>query len=293
MKILVLGGSSSIGSEFIKNVPRKHEVFSTYNKSNLVLETTQIKFCYPNDFMEIKKKILMKKPDVIINFIGYTNLDFCENNKDEAYKLNVELPKKFLEISSEINSKFIQFSTDYVFDGKTGNYKENDEKNPTNYYGYTKHISEIETLQNSNNIVIRTSSVYDLKYRTNFLKFVFQKLMDDKKCDAFTDVYSTPILVDDLVRITIDIIEKNERGIFHISGNECISRFEFAKKIAKIIGFNEKLVFPISQKMAKQKIFRPKDSCLNNDKIKDVIKAKFSSIDENMEKIKVNLQQDC
>ena len=45
--------------------------------------------------------------------------------------------------------------------------------------------------------------------------------------------------------------------------------------------------------MAKQKIFRPKDSCLNNDKIKDVIKAKFSSIDENMEKIKVNLQQDC
>ena len=112
--------------------------------------------------MEIKKKILMKKPDVIINFIGYTNLDFCENNKDEAYKLNVELPKKFLEVSSEINSKFIQFSTDYVFDGKTGNYKENDEKNPTNYYGYTKHISEIETLQNliaSNSVTSNTPSL--------------------------------------------------------------------------------------------------------------------------------------
>lgn len=292
MKFFVLGGSSLIGIEFIKKSKNEgHQVFSTYNKSNLISNNqSTIKFCYPDDFKKIKEIIFTEKPDVIINFIGITNLEYCENNKEEVYKLNVDFPKKISEISDEINSKFVHISSDSVFSGKKGNYKEEDKTDPINYYGYTKSISEKEVLRYQNNIIIRTAAVYDLKFKSNFLDFLFQKLLKNEKIQVYNDIKSTPILIDDLVRILLEIIEQNKSGIYHIVGNECFSKFEFAKEIAKKMGFSEKLLISVSQKMKKQKIVRPENSCLNNDKIKETIKTKFSSLSENIEKIKENLK---
>ena len=79
---------------------------------------------------------------MIVNFIVNTNLDYCENNKKNAYELNVLFIEKICKLCNEINSKFIHISSDYVFDGKNGNYNENDQTNPVNYYGYTKQLSE-------------------------------------------------------------------------------------------------------------------------------------------------------
>lgn len=292
MKLFVFGGSSLIGVEFIKKaVKEHHQVFSTYNKSNSInLNESAIKFCYPDDFEKIKEVILTKKPDVIVNLIAITNLEYCENNKEEVYKLNVDFPRKISEIANMSKSKVIHFSSDYVFDGEKGNYKEEDKTNPVNFYGYTKAISENEILQYHNNIVIRTAAIYDLKFKSNFLNFLFQKLSNNEKIQVYNNIQSTPIFIDDLVRTLLIIIKINESGIFHIVGDECMSKFEFAKKITKKTGFSEKLLISVSQNMEKQKIKRPKNSCLNNNKIKRVTETKFSSLDENIEKMKDNMK---
>jgi dTDP-4-dehydrorhamnose reductase len=287
MKLLVLGGSGFIGSEFVKRASLSNEVLATYNNTNFTKHNfSSIKFCFPNDFDILKKIIINEQPNVIINFIANTNLDYCENNQKNVYDLNVILPKKICKLSNEINSKFIHISSDYVFDGKQGDYNENDNTHPVNFYGYTKQLSEEITLKYSKNIVIRTSSVYDLKLQTNFIQFVFEKLKKNEKVFAFNDVLTTPILIDELTDSLLRIITSNESGIFHISGDECITRFEFAKIIAQKLKLHEELIVPISVKSIEQKISRPQNSCLNNKKIKEIFNIKFSKLEDNIGRLK-------
>jgi|AP95_1055475.scaffolds.fasta_scaffold07207_2 dTDP-4-dehydrorhamnose reductase len=286
MKLFVLGGSGFIGNELVQKASFSNEVLATYNSHNLIKQNfLPIRFSFPGDFEILKKIIITKQPDVIVNFIVNTNLDYCENNKKNAYELNVLFIEKICKLCNEINSKFIHISSDYVFDGKNGNYNENDQTNPVNYYGYTKQLSEEITLKYSKNVVIRTSSVYDLKLKTNFLKFVFEKLNKNEPVFAFNDVFTTPILVDELIESILRVVTSEKSGIFHISGDECVSRFEFAKIIAKKLGFSDELIIPTSVKSIEQKITRPLNSCLNNKKFKEIFNVQFSTLDENLDKL--------
>lgn len=286
MKLFVLGGSGLIGNALIKKASFSHEVLATYNNRNSIIpNVSMIKFCFPKDFENLKKTFVAEQPDIVINLIGVSDLDYCENNKEKAYKLNVVFTEKISKICNKINSKFVQISSDYVFDGKIGNYKENDKTNPINYYGYTKQMSEMKTLEYSNNIVIRTSLVYDLKLKTNFLKFVFEKLSNEEEIVVFDDISTTPMLIDELIEPILRIATSNKSGIFHISGDRCISRFEFAKIIAKKLGLREELIIPDSMKSIKKKISRPKNSCLNNNKIKETFGMTFLTLEENLDKL--------
>jgi len=286
MKLFILGGSSFIGNEFVKKASFSNEVFITYHRHSLIKENfSSIQFSFPENFELLKKTIISEKPDVIINFIANTNLDYCENFKENVYELNVIFTEKICKLCNEINSKLIHISSDYVFDGKNGDYHENDQTNPVNYYGYTKQLSEEIVLSYSKNVVIRTSSVYDLKLKMNFLKFVLEKLNKNEKVFAFDDVFTTPVLIDELIESILKVAASEKSGIFHISGDECISRFEFAQIIAKKLGFSDELIIPTHVQDVESKILRPLNSCLSNKKIKELFNMKFSKLDENLEKI--------
>lgn len=286
MKLFILGGSSFIGNEFVKKASFSNEVFITYHRHSLIKENfSSIQFSFPENFELLKKTIISEKPDVIINFIANTNLDYCENFKENVYELNVIFTEKICKLCTEINSKLIHISSDYVFDGKNGDYHENDQTNPINYYGYTKQLSEEIVLSYSKNVVIRTSSVYDLKLKMNFIKFVLEKLNKNEKVFAFDDVFTTPVLIDELIESILKVAASEKSGIFHISGDECISRFEFAQIIAKKLGFSDELIIPTHVQDVESKILRPLNSCLSNKKIKELFNMKFSKLDENLEKI--------
>ena len=286
MKLFILGGSSFIGNEFVKKASFSNEVFITYHRHSLIKENfSSIQFSFPENFELLKKTIISEKPDVIINFIANTNLDYCEIFKENVYELNVIFTEKICKLCNEINSKLIHISSDYVFDGKNGDYHENDQTNPVNYYGYTKQLSEEIVLSYSKNVVIRTSSVYDLKLKMNFIKFVLEKLNKNEKVFAFDDVFTTPVLIDELIESILKVAASEKSGIFHISGDECISRFEFAQIIAKKLGFSDELIIPTHVQDVESKILRPLNSCLSNKKIKELFNMKFSKLDENLEKI--------
>ncbi len=286
MKLFVLGGSGFIGNELVKKALFSNEVLATYNNHNLIKQNVlSVKFSFPENFDTLKKKIITEHPDVIINLIANSNLKYCENNKKNAYELNVIFTEKICKLCNEINSKLIHISSDYVFDGKNGNYNENDQTNPVNYYGYTKQLSEEITLKYSKNVVIRTSSVYDLKLKTNFLKFIFEKLNKKEKVFVFNDIFITPILVDELIESILRIVTSEKSGIFHISGDQCVSKFEFVKIVAKKWGFSNELIIPTSVKSVEQKILRPSNSCLNNKKFKEIFNVQFSTLEENFDKL--------
>ena len=101
------------------------------------------------DFDKLNKVVRKYVPDYIINTAAMTNVDICEDHKESCYLLNVELVQQLVSISESIKAHLIHISTDFIFDGRTGTYKETDAANPLSYYGETKMLSE-QLIQVSN-----------------------------------------------------------------------------------------------------------------------------------------------
>ena len=285
MKILVLGGSGLVGDHFITN-SKSNDFITTYrnNETNFP-NIISVKINLPQDWSKLEELILKEKPDVVLNSIAYSNSDFCEINREEVYTLHVKISEKITTICSKINSKIVFLSTDYVFDGKKGNYVENDETNPINYYGYSKDLAEKITLKNKNNLVLRTAMVYGLSSKVRFLRYVIENLGKNQEINVYDDIFNSATLLDDLTNGISKAIEFDANGIYHMAGSSCVSRFDFAKTIAKVFNFNENLVKPVSIVSAKLKAQRPVNPCLNNSKAVKTLNIKFSSINEGIKRV--------
>ena len=274
MKLLVLGGSGLIGNTFIKTHNKNFEITTTYNKNSITfLNTNSLQCSLPSGFGKLEEFLLLEKPDIVINSMGFSNVDFCEANKKESFSLHVDATKKISNICSQINSRLIFLSSDYVFDGKKGNYSEEDTPNPINHYGFTKLEAEKIVLKNPLNTVIRTSVIYDWDLRVRFFNYVINNLKKNKQVLATNDIFNSVTLVDSLIQSIFRLIILKKNGIFHVVDSTCVSRFEFAKMIAKIFNLNDDLVKKTSIKDANFVAQRPQNTCLDNSKARGYFRS--------------------
>jgi len=269
MKILIFGASGQLGLE-LSNI-LKGDLIKVYNSN-------EIKDGYKLDltnFSMVEDFILKKKPDIIINAAAITDVDKCETEKDIAYKVNAEVVKHIVRVARVIEAYFIQISTDYVFDGQKGLYKEEDLPNPINYYGLTKLLGDTYALSYDDSLVIRTSGIFRNK---GFPIYVYKTLKENKEVNAFKGYYS-PISARKLAEAINEIIQYRKTGIINIAG-ERISRYELALKIKEKFNLDgiAKEVDNIKTWIAK----RPFDSSLDISKAKKLLSIDFYSLDENL-----------
>lgn len=284
MKLLVLGGSGIIGNAFIKTHNDDFEITTTYNKNPIdLLNTNTFQCSLPTDFKKLEEFLLSEKPEVVINSIGFSNVDFCEENKKESFSLHVDITKKICDITSKINSRLIFLSSDYVFDGKKGNYSEENTPNPINYYGFTKFEAEKIILKYPLNTVLRTSVIYDWDKRVRFFNYVIEKLKKNEQIVATDDIFNSVTLVDSLIQSIFKIITLKKNGLFHIVDSTCASRFDFAQVIAKIFNLNGNLVKKTSIKETNFVAKRPQNVCLDNSKARKSLGVNFYNLEEGME----------
>jgi dTDP-4-dehydrorhamnose reductase len=165
------------------------------------------------------------------------------------------------------NGKILYVSTDYVFDGNKGNYKENDMTNPINYYGYTKLKGE-EEVKNfcSDYVIARTSVIYGA-HKPNFVTWVISQLSQNKQVSIVTDQIISPTHTLDLSEQINSLIKHDVKGIYHTAGGEQLSRFDFTKEIAKVFNLDEELIAPVSMNNINWVAKRPKNSSLDISKI--------------------------
>ena len=136
MKILVIGGSGLLGMKLQKVLAGDgFDVYATFHQNTL-----NEKNCFPLDITQ-KNAVdtFMEKinPDIVVLAAAYTNVDDCEKNKEKAFETNVQGTRNIAHAAEKNNARLVYISTDYVFDGKKGLYKEEDSTNPINYYAYT------------------------------------------------------------------------------------------------------------------------------------------------------------
>jgi dTDP-4-dehydrorhamnose reductase len=241
----------------------------------------------------LKEKIQEIQPDFIINTAAMTQVDACETNKEDCNILNVEVVKWLVDISKEINAHLIHLSTDFIFDGRKGNYKETDLPNPLSYYGMSKLKSE-EILINSkiNYTILRTILVFGKVHemsRANIVLWVKERLEKGEEITIVNDQYRAPTYVEDLALACKISIEKKALGIFHVSSNKLLSIYEISQQIAEVFYLNKSLIKPIPTSLLNQRAIRPAKTGFDLTKTKRDLGIYTKSFKEDLQRFKESL----
>jgi dTDP-4-dehydrorhamnose reductase len=207
--------------------------------------------------------------------------------------LNVSVVEWLGEISEKIEAHLIHLSTDFIFDGIKGNYKETDVPNPLSYYGVSKLKSE-EVLINSkiSYTILRTilvfGKVYDMS-RSNIVLWVKSMLEKGKEITIVDDQFRSPTYVEDLALACKIAMDKKAKGIFNISSNELLSVYEIVQQIADVFHLDKKLIKPISTSTLNQTAPRPAKTGFDLSKTNRVLEFYPESFKESLEKFRQSL----
>jgi dTDP-4-dehydrorhamnose reductase len=289
-KLLITGTSGLLGNKIVDVAKHNYEVIPTHNTKPLHSNSLKLEITNLNEALSIFNKL---EPTIVIHTASETNVDKCETEKEHAWKTNVKGTRNIAEACKNVGAKLIYISTDYVFDGEKGLYNEEDKPNPVNYYGLTKLEGERQVIEHSENYaVLRTSVLYGWHpWKQNFVTWVINQLKQEKEINVVDDHYNTPTLADNLAEIAIEVAEKDRRGLYHASGRERISRYEFAKQIARTFNLNAEIVKPAKMSQLTAWIAkRPRDSSLNTSKIQKQLKTKPLDITEGLNKMKEEMK---
>ena len=209
----------------------------------------------------LTKIIRSKKPDVIINTAAMTNVDACEDKKQECDALNTDAVKYLIDISEQIEAHLIHISTDFIFDGKNSPYTEDAIPNPLSYYGLSKLKSETLLLESSCRwTVLRTIIVFGVAEnlsKGNIVLWAKGELEKGKKLNIIDDQFRSPTLAEDLADACILSFQKKKYGVYNVSGKDIMSIYEIVERIARHYNYSTDNLNKISTSTLNQTATRP------------------------------------
>jgi len=258
MKVLVVGASGLVGWNLLEAARSGgHDVLGTCS-SHAMPGLVQLQI----EDEKGRKQLLAKFcPDVAFCCIGWTWVDGCESDPARAFRENTEYPARLAASAVEIGSRFVYFSTSYVFDGKEGPYTEEAETNPLSVYGHSKLEGEREVLEATagDALVARTMGVYGPEpQQKNFVYQVRKALSGGQSFRVPEDQFGNVTYAPDLARMAIALAGQGQRGIWNLAGPDpSVRRSDFARLIAQNYGLREELLIPIKTNLLHQPAQRP------------------------------------
>jgi len=267
-KILITGSNGLLGQKLVYRLLKEIqvEVIATSKGENRLKR--QSGYIYNTldvtDEQAVRDVILNHKPDVVINTAAMTNVDACETERDACRKLNVDAVGFLINAIKllPLQSHFIHLSTDFIFDGNSGPYRETDIPYPPNsVYAESKYVSE-KLVEKSELkwTIIRTILVYgvvDFMSRSNIVLWAKDALSKGKTINVVDDQFRTPTLSEDLAGGCVLAALQGATGIFHISGKDFMSIIELVNIVADFWHFDKSLIHPAKTATLGQPAQRP------------------------------------
>jgi dTDP-4-dehydrorhamnose reductase len=282
LKVLVTGSAGLVGQQVVKDLSNSHQVFSCYNESKPEYGDS-VKMDLKNHEM-ISSILTEKKPDIVIHLGAMTGVDLCEKEKTSASEINTKATEIIAKECSKLNSFLVYVSTDYVFDGNLGMYKEDDVTNPLGFYGKSKLEGE-KVVQNfsTNWCIARTSTPFGLHpTKKSFPMWVIENLQKQKQIDVLIDQFTSPTYIPNLSRMLIEISERRVTGIIHTAGASKISRYQMASMVSDKLNLDSTLLKQISINKMTWVAQRPKDSSLDVSRAISILNEKPQKIDQSL-----------
>lgn len=240
MKILVTGANGLLGRKltFLIEKENTHELLAA---TRAALDVTN-----PEQLQSTVKKF---RPDVIINAAAMTQVDQCEQQREECWRQNVTSVKNLVDVCGD-SIHLVHVSTDFVFNGKEGPLDESAVPDPVNFYGESKLEGERIVLNSKTSAaIIRTVLVYGVTSdmsRSNIVLWVKKSLEEKKPIRVVNDQFRTPTLAEDLATGCLLAAKKKATGIFHISGYEMMTPYDIAIRTADFFGLDKTLITPVT-----------------------------------------------
>jgi len=265
MKILITGSNGLLGQKLLHKLTQDSlvQLVATSKGENRV--SNKEGYAYfdldVTSNVAVAKLIASEKPQVVINTAAMTNVDLCEDEKQDCVALNVDAVRYLADACEKIDAHLIQISTDFIFDGEDGPYTEEDKPNPLSYYGLSKLKSE--QLLQAHTVkwtVLRTIIVFGVGEKLskgNIVLWAKDALSKGDPLNIIDDQFRAPTLAEDLADICILAAKKKAFGIFNASGKDIMSIYEIVERIAKHYGNSTKNLNKISTATLKQKAGRP------------------------------------
>ncbi|OPZ90178.1 MAG: dTDP-4-dehydrorhamnose reductase [Firmicutes bacterium ADurb.Bin419] len=245
MKLIVIGASGFIGSH-VYSLSKKvgYDVVGTYTSkySNGLLKYDLL----TDNIFEKIPEFFIDKSDKVVAVIcsAITKIDFCQQQKELSYNINVKSTISLVEKLSEQNIKTVFLSTDNVFDGERGYYDESDEANPINEYGSQKFEAERYILSKiPESLVLRLSKIVgDDPSEEHIFSELYRRVSDSICLDCIEGQIFSPTYVDDVVKGILISLEKGLTGLYHLSNSEYFSRAELARQFLNVANIHGEVV---------------------------------------------------
>lgn len=208
------------------------------------------------------------QPDVIIHCAAITDVNLCERERGYTHAVHVEATETLSRYPSV--ERFVYISTDSVFDGQRGDYRETDAVNPLNYYAQTKLMGEeVVRTRNGEHLVLRTNILgFQFPLKRSLFEWGYQSLSQGTTINGFSNVYFNPLYCGDVATVVEAALPVLPQGTYHIGGTGSISKYEFLREIARYFKFGEELVKPVVLDVTTVAAVRPLNTVLLLDKVR-------------------------
>ena len=227
-------------------------------------------------------------PTWIVHCAALTNVDWCEDHPQETQHVNVSMSRNLAGAAQHVGAHLVYVSTDSVFDGTSGNYSETQTPSPRNAYGQSKLAGEHAVQEaGSDHLIVRTNIYgWNLQDKQSLAEWILHRLEAEEPVPGFFDVHFTPILVNDLSEIVLDMMEHKMQGVYHVVGAQTCSKYEFALQIAEMFGLDKSLISPVSLMESVLRAPRPKNTSLRTEKIRQELSRAMPDISSGLRRFK-------
>ena len=264
-KILITGSNGLLGQKLIDLYLKNNDVKLIATARGINRYAIKDGYEYATmditSFEQVQEVVKKYKPHCIINTAAMTNVDQCEEDMVGAENLNIKAVSHLIEAANQVDAHFIQLSTDFIFDGKAGPYKEDDQPNPLSFYGNTKLEAEKIIRAKSNKwSIIRTVLVYGIVHdmsRSNIVLWAKNALEKGQPLKIVDDQFRSPTLAEDLA-IGCQLVEQKEaEGIYNISGKDQMSIVSLVERVADYFKLDKSSIERVSSSTLNQPAKRP------------------------------------
>lgn len=262
--MLVTGASGLLGANFVFSARELFQLTACYGRNPVRwagVNTVRIDLKKEPQLAALLESI---KPAIIVHFAALTNVDYCEKHPAEAEACNVLISGRLARWASDHGALMVLMSTDSVFNGAKGAYRESDSPSPINVYATSKLAAEQSVRECGSEHIIIRANIYgwNAQPKVSLAEWILSQLEGKLVTPGFTDVIFSPLLVNTLANIILGLIAKEARGTIHVGSTGALSKFDFARKVANIFGHSEDLIVPIQLALKPLQAPRPLNTSL-------------------------------
>jgi dTDP-4-dehydrorhamnose reductase len=282
--VLITGGSGLLALNWAASIKNTHDVVLGIHQRAVQLPGIATQQLSLESVDSVLKSLDLIRPDCVIHAAGLAKVDLCEEKPDLAFHVNVQLAENVARACALRGIQLAHISTDHLFRGDRPLLDEEAPVDPINIYGKTKAEAELRVQDvYPEALVIRTNFYgWGPAYRQSFSDWVLNNLKTGHPITLFNDVFYTPIYIGRLVQVVHQLFDRFSIGIFHVVGDERVSKYDFAMQLACTFGLDRNLISSGSAYSQPHRVARPQDMSLSNKKVSTELGVYVGSIKQHL-----------